>query len=158
MLPAPLVSSWAFSGAVASADSTGGAAATASAGVVVATSASVGVAAGGSARARGVMLLLRGLEAHQKKTRSLDSMSRDGKHVWPAVGSAYRGALGFLRAGIHVLRHSRTCVLGLPKAAANAFAVLLLKGIRPSPGGDSLILVIFAGQHPQGGGYTMHPE
>ena len=125
---------------------------------MVATSASVGVAAGGSARARGVMLLLRGLEAHQKKTRSLDSMSRDGKHVWPAVGSAYRGALGFLRAGIHVLRHSRTCVLGLPESAANTFAVVFLKGIHPSPWGDNLVLLILQGNVHGGGGILRTPS
>ena len=67
--------------------------------------------------------------------------------LWPSL----------LHARLHVLRHSRTCVLGLPESAANAFAVLFSKGVHRSPGGDTLVLVIFAGQRPQGGWYTTYP-
>ena len=51
---------------------------------------------------------------------SRDSWSRDRRHVWPitVVGRACRRAMAILHAGLHVLRHSRTCVLGQPDAAA----------------------------------------
>ena len=55
------------------------------------------------------------------------------------------------------VRRSRTCMLGLPQSAANAFAAVFLKGIHSSPGGDSLALVIFAGQRPQWGGILDTP-
>ena len=45
-------------------------------------------------------------------------------------------------------------MLGLPGSAANAFAVWFLKRIRQS---DSLVLAIFAGQRPQGGGTLLTP-
>ena len=48
-------------------------------------------------------------------------------------------------------------MFGLPEYAAKAFAVLFLKGIHSSPGGDTLVLVILAGQRRQGGGILHNP-
>ena len=79
--PAPLVSWWAFAGAGAAADGTGGVALRATAGAVAATAAAaVGLLSGpqqAQVPAQQLLLLhlllVRGLEAHKKKD-SLDSM------------------------------------------------------------------------------------
>ena len=72
------------------------------------------------------------------------SWSRDCRHAWPTVivGRACRRALA-----------SPHAVLGLPESER----VLFLKGIHPSLGGDTLVLVLFAGQRPQGCGILRTP-
>ena len=146
MVPAPLVSSWAFAGAVSAADGTGGAAVRASARAVAATACCCGGAATGgttgvstatasgaptaaardSAGVRGVIPAA--AAPRQKKTSSLDSMldarqlaSRMQTRLTHYVeGRACQTALALLHAGLHLLRHSRTCVLGPLESAANA--------------------------------------
>ena len=83
---------------------------------------------------------------------------RDRRHVWPTVvGKTYRTARALLDAGLHVLGHPRTCVLGLPESAASLLAAIFFKGIHPSPVGDGLVLAMFLGRRPQGRGHTTFP-
>ena len=67
------------------------------------------------------------------------------KGLWPSsmLASMCRGTLALVRS---VYR----------KSASNAFAVLFLKGVHPLPGGDGLLLGIFARQRSQGGWYTTY--
>ena len=66
-------------------------------------------------------------------------------------------ALALLHAGLHALRHSSACVLGLPESAAKTFVVWFLKGIPPSTAGGNPVLVVYAGQRPQGSGILRTP-
>ena len=152
-----LVSSW----AVAAADGTGGAAVKASAGAVAATvAAAVGLLrrpqqapapalqlllllllllrGAQQEHAVSLLLLLRGLEAHQQMLDRLircltrDSWSRERRHVCPAdVGRTCQRALALFHAGLHVPRHSRTCALGLPEVCIERVCCFVLEGCPP---------------------------
>ena len=72
-----------------------------------------------------------------------DSWSRDRRHVWPTAVDPACGGVLVLHAGLHVLRHSRTCPLCLLKSATNAFVCcFVLEGYPPIIWGDCLFLVI----------------
>ena len=84
------------------------------------------------------------------------SVSGPQTRLTHCYGQSLPKGSGPLHAGLHVLRHSRSCVLGPTGFCSGRVRCFVLEGYPPTTRGYYMVLVIFGGQCQQGGWYSTY--